>query len=599
MEQSAMTILQSLERAAAASGSEAKCFEPGQLIQGRYEIVRLVGSGGLGLVVAARHAGFDDFVALKFLRPEYVANTQLVNRFSVEARASFRLRSEHVVRVMDVDLSEGTPFIAMELLDGADLRRVLQDQGQLEVEHAAACALQVCEALSAAHAIGIIHRDIKPENLFLSGALSGDDVGHLKVLDFGLSKVALVGPDADQLSTHTAVGTPPYMSPEQVRGMPLDERSDLWSLGCVLYELLTGVAVFDRESLMPSCAAVLELEPQPPSELRPAIPAGLSDVVLRCLRKAPEERFRDAAELAEALVPFANVRFAEYPARCRQWLNGEDARRRSSPSLPPPPARRLKHFKTVGGYAPLHSLAVVRSTSQTVRMYSKHSAQDVLSVPSRMQTVNANGACEPAQPVTEEPVELAQAAEIAALVQQLDGLVADVALPTPESEAVDDSDLEPTTAFALAAPEPHAALARVVAVAAPAVPRRRRSFGAVAGVLLMLTGVVAGGAAYQRRHRAVNAPQAHRVLPASDSSPPTTLTEPPEALAPKLPEPEPTAALDTRAQEPDEAALSNDTRKPAKPVHAVRPRVRVDEKPIESPPAPAPVRVARDPDVGF
>ena len=308
-------------------------FEPGQVIHGKYELLRLLGVGGVGYVVAARHIGFDDLVALKFLRPEFATHQEAVSRFTIEARASFRLRSEHVARMLDVDIHDGVPFIAMELLEGTDLRNLLEARRVLEVAPAVDYLLQTCEALAAAHAIGVIHRDIKPENLFLLG--NGDPTDHLKVLDFGISKVAVRGENrkTHQALTRMAVGTPPYMSPEQVRASSaLDARSDLWSVGCVLYELLTGTAPFDRVSLMQACAAVLEDEPPAPAQLNSEVPAELSEVIMRCLRKDPNERFADVASLAEALSPFGSGRFASYAARCRAHLTGEGLGRRSTPT---------------------------------------------------------------------------------------------------------------------------------------------------------------------------------------------------------------------------------------------------------------------------
>lgn len=308
-------------------------FEPGVVIHGKYELVRPLGSGGLGVVVAARHIGFDDLVALKFLRPEFASHQEAVSRFTIEARASFKLRSEHIARMLDVDLYEGVPFIAMELLEGTDLRNLLEARRTLEVQPAVDYLLQTCEALASAHAIGVIHRDIKPENLFLLG--DGDATDHLKVLDFGISKVAVRGESrrTHQALTRIAVGTPPYMSPEQVRASTaLDARSDIWSVGCVLYELLTGTAPFERVSLMQACAAVLEDQPAAPSELRADLPTPLSDVIVRCLHKDPAARFADVASLAEALSPFGSGRFAGYPRRCHAHLAGEGLGRRSTPN---------------------------------------------------------------------------------------------------------------------------------------------------------------------------------------------------------------------------------------------------------------------------
>jgi eukaryotic-like serine/threonine-protein kinase len=317
-------------------------FQPGEVIVGKYKVIRLIGTGGVGFVVSARHVGFDELVALKFLRPEFATHAEAVTRFTIEARASFKIKSEHVARVLDVDtLIDGTPFIAMELLEGTDLRSLLDRCRMLAIPPAVDYALQTCEALAAAHSLRVIHRDIKPENLFLTGP--GDETDRIKVLDFGISKVALTGTGrhTNQALTRIAVGTPPYMSPEQVRASSdLDARSDIWSLGCVLYELITGTAPFDRMSLMQSCAAVLEEQPAPPRDLRPGVSHELDAVVMRCLEKHPDARFQNVAELAEALAPFGSGQLATYSDRCRAFLNGDGLGRRSTPNALPPVPRR-------------------------------------------------------------------------------------------------------------------------------------------------------------------------------------------------------------------------------------------------------------------
>ena len=309
---------------------QASCFQPGTLIQGRYELQAEVGVGGLGAVWSARHLGFDQGVALKFLKPELSNHAEAVIRFNTEARACFVLRSEHVVRVLDVDSHAGSPFIVMELLDGTDLRRVLEAGEALDPALVVDYALQVCEGLCAAHASGIVHRDIKPENLFLHG--SGAEAC-IKLLDFGISQVEAAF-ERDPLLGHVeavaAVGTPPYMSPEQLSGAAVDARSDVWSLGCVLYELLTGTAPFERGTWQESCAAVLTLQPPAAQTLRPELAPGLSEIVARCLSKDPSQRYADAAQLAAALTEFGTGQFADYPARCYAQLTGE---RRSTPEL--------------------------------------------------------------------------------------------------------------------------------------------------------------------------------------------------------------------------------------------------------------------------
>jgi serine/threonine protein kinase len=320
-------------------------FEPGEVIASKYRIQKLIGNGGVGFVVAATHVGLDDSVALKFLKPEFAGHQEAVTRFTIEARASFKIKNEHVARVLDVDtLPNGTPFMVMELLEGQDLRSILERHRFLPVDLAVDFALQTCEALAAAHACHIVHRDIKPENLFVTQ--SGED-DHIKVLDFGISKVALTQQPMPTRKTRAssltmmAVGTPPYMSPEQVRASnSLDARADQWSLGCVLYELLTGSAPFERMSLMQACAAVLEDEPLPLREGCPGVPAELEQAVMRCLRKEPAQRYADIAEFARAIAPFG-TRYAKCADRCSELL--AEGQRRSDPGYrisDPPPLRR-------------------------------------------------------------------------------------------------------------------------------------------------------------------------------------------------------------------------------------------------------------------
>jgi serine/threonine-protein kinase len=307
-------------------------FQPDEVIAGKYRIQGLIGTGGVGFVVAATHVGLDDSVALKFLKPEFATHPEAVSRFTIEARASFKIKNEHVARVLDVDtLRDGTPFMVMELLEGRDLRSILETHRYLPVDLAVDLVLQSCEALAAAHACHIVHRDIKPENLFVTQV--GDD-DHIKVLDFGISKVALtqnspVRKTRATALTMMAVGTPPYMSPEQVRASTnLDARADIWSIGCVLYELLTGHAPFERMSLMQACAAVLEEDPLPLLEGCPEAPPELEAVVMRCLTKNPAGRYQDVAELALALSPFA-ARSAHCAERCVELL--AEGVRRSDP----------------------------------------------------------------------------------------------------------------------------------------------------------------------------------------------------------------------------------------------------------------------------
>src|SRR6478609_571760 len=203
-------------------------FAPGDLIAGKYEVIKLIGSGGMGYVVSAMHVELGEVVALKFLRPEALQIEELVERFAREARAAAKIRSEHVARVFDVGvLPDGVPFIVMEHLAGQDLADVLQERGPLPIKVAVEYVMQACEALAAAHASGVVHRDIKPENLFLTKHAQGLDF--IKILDFGISKVALAPGKRGFVRTMMPLGSPVYMSPEQIRSADrVDARTAVW-----------------------------------------------------------------------------------------------------------------------------------------------------------------------------------------------------------------------------------------------------------------------------------------------------------------------------------------------------------------------------------
>jgi eukaryotic-like serine/threonine-protein kinase len=295
-------------------------FAVGDVIADKYEVVGLLGTGGMGYVISARHTELGEMMALKFLRPEALAHAELVERFAREARAAAKIRSEHVANVFDVGtLSDGTPFIVMEYLAGKDLADHLYQEGPLPISVAVEYVMQACEALAAAHAHGIVHRDIKPENLFLTQQAQG--MHTIKVLDFGISKIALPRGKRDLVRTQMALGSPVYMSPEQIRRSDqVDARSDIWAIGCVLFELLTGVTAFDEPSLLELSAAILEREPVPLQTLCPDASEELEIIVLRCLAKNPDERYQNVAELAAALYPFGPRRARISAERCYHML---------------------------------------------------------------------------------------------------------------------------------------------------------------------------------------------------------------------------------------------------------------------------------------
>jgi serine/threonine protein kinase len=299
-------------------------FRVGQILAEKYEILELIGVGGIGFVVAATHIDLGEKVALKFLRPDALSNAEAVGRFAREARASVQIKSEHVARVFDVGhLPDGEPFIVMEYLEGQDLGAVIDERGALPIKVAVEYLLQACEALASAHARGVVHRDVKPENLFLNRPARGMDV--IKVLDFGISKVALTGSSFEDrhplAQTTMAMGSPTYMSPEQVRAShDIDARTDIWSLGCVLYELLTGLPAFDAPSLTQISAAILEREPASLRVVCPMAPPGLEAVVKHCLAKDPLGRFQNVGELALALYPYGPQRGQLSVERCCSLL---------------------------------------------------------------------------------------------------------------------------------------------------------------------------------------------------------------------------------------------------------------------------------------
>jgi serine/threonine-protein kinase len=279
--------------------------EPGSRFAQKYVIESELGHGTAGIVFSATHEELRHRVAIKILRE---AEPVAVERMIREARATIALHSEHVVRVMDVGREQGRAFLVMEHLEGADLATTLRERGPLPVSEAVDHVLHACAGIAEAHARGVVHRDLKPSNLFLTRRADGSPL--VKVLDFGISKST--GPGASQEASLTGpaemLGSPMYMSPEQVRGSShVDHRTDVWALGVILFRLLTSKAPFAVGATVSSAlAAVLEGEPTPLRDARPDAPAALDGIVRRCLAKSPAERPSSVAELAAALAPFGS-----------------------------------------------------------------------------------------------------------------------------------------------------------------------------------------------------------------------------------------------------------------------------------------------------
>ncbi|WP_437623275.1 protein kinase domain-containing protein [Sorangium sp. So ce1151] len=281
--------------------------EPGTVLAGKYRVERIIGQGGMGVVVEARHVVLDERVALKFLLPAFTLHPEGSARFLREAKAGMRVKSEHVARVSDVGtLESGAPYMVMEFLTGSDLARLLRDQGVLGIEDAIDYIVQGSEAIAEAHSLGIVHRDLKPANLFLTRRADGSPL--VKVLDFGISKMATSAVDV-LTGTDAALGSALYMSPEQMRQTrSVDNRTDIYALGVSLYELLAGRQPYYAETLPQLCAEVLTGTPTPLRDIRPDVPASLASVLEKAYAREREQRYASVAELIVALAPFAPAR---------------------------------------------------------------------------------------------------------------------------------------------------------------------------------------------------------------------------------------------------------------------------------------------------
>ena len=278
----------------------------GDVLGGKYEVEGILGRGGMGVVVAARHRDLGQKVAIKCLLPHALAVRDVVERFAREARAAAQIQGEHVARVIDVGrFDDGTPYMVMEHLKGHDLSDELQARGTLPVTEAVRYVLEASEAIAQAHALRIVHRDLKPANLFLAETPGRQPI--VKVLDFGISKV--VEPNADALTkTASVMGTPFYMSPEQLLSAKnVDERTDIWALGVILYELLAGRPPFVGESVPEIVAGILQNAPVALRSLRPDVPPTLEAVVAKCMQSKSADRYANVALMAFDLATHADA----------------------------------------------------------------------------------------------------------------------------------------------------------------------------------------------------------------------------------------------------------------------------------------------------
>jgi eukaryotic-like serine/threonine-protein kinase len=280
-------------------------FSPGDLVSGKYRIVRLIGDGGMGVVYEARHEVLGSGVALKFLHADLAKRPGLTQRFLQEARVSATIQSPHVTHVTDVDTAQdGSPYLVMELLSGQSLQSMLDRQGKLPQDQAVDFALQILAGLEAAHAIGVVHRDMKPDNVFVTPSPGGPI---LKLIDFGIAKLRVSSEFSKGLTRAGVVmGTPEYMAPEQLLSAhTTDHRADIYSLGVMLFELLSGLRPADGDDAEQIIAAVEAGRVRRLVDVAPSTPPGLVALVERALVPDREQRFEGAAAMRLALAEFA------------------------------------------------------------------------------------------------------------------------------------------------------------------------------------------------------------------------------------------------------------------------------------------------------
>jgi hypothetical protein len=437
----------------------------GDVLVEKYRVERILGQGGMGVVVAAQHLQLEQHVALKFLLPGAATMPEAVARFLREARAAARIHSDHVVRVTDVGtLDSGAPYMVMELLNGMDLSQVVRATGPLAITTAVDYLLQACEGVAEAHKLGIVHRDLKPSNLFLARKSDGSPL--IKVLDFGISK-ATSGAGVSPLTltaTAAVMGSPLYMSPEQVRSAKdVDMRTDIWSLGIVLHELLIGAPAYNAESASAVMAMIVADPPPLIRSLRGDVPAEIEAAILRCLEKDRTRRYPNMGELAVAIAPFASARgraSAEHTARIFQVST--DATATASPALfgafgaPAPTGaswgntaqqsqpRRTKTavlLGALGGAAVaviVGGLVLRRSPAPAAASFTMASSSGPVAIPSAAASATSDRAAEPPArlpaPIEPEPTAAATATASAAWPVALPDVHPDAGIATTRVE---------------------------------------------------------------------------------------------------------------------------------------------------------------------
>ena len=295
------------------AAASAAVFQVGDVLGGRYEILQLLGEGGMGAVYKAADRELDRFVGLKVIRPELASNPSILARFKQELLLAHQVTHRNVIRIYDLAEAEGVKFITMEFVDGKDLRTLIREKKKFAPEEAVEIIQQVCLALDAAHSVGVIHRDLKPQNIMRDGT------GRILVMDFGLART-LEGDGMTQ--TGAIVGTMEYMSPEQALAKELDQRSDLFALGLILYEMLTGKAPFHAESALASLIKRTQERAIPVSDVDAQIPGALSGIVSKCLERDLALRYQKASDIQADLNTWKDKRAAgtiNFEARVKPW----------------------------------------------------------------------------------------------------------------------------------------------------------------------------------------------------------------------------------------------------------------------------------------
>jgi serine/threonine protein kinase len=295
-----------------------KELKSGTTFAGRYQVIEELGKGGMGRVYKVFDEKIKEKIALKLLKPEISEDEQAIERFSNELRFSRKISHRHVCRMYDLGEADGTHYITMEYVSGEDLKSILRMMGPMSAGKVVFIAKQVCEGLAEAHRLGVVHRDLKPQNIMI------DREGNIRIMDFGIARSLKV---KGMTGAGVVIGTPEYMSPEQIEGQEVDNRSDIYSLGIILYEMATGRVPFQGDTFLSIAVKQKTEQPRNPRELNPQIPDDLNRLILRCLEKSKEKRYQKAEDILADLSKIEK---------------GIPRQRRSCPRLSPRPRARSR-----------------------------------------------------------------------------------------------------------------------------------------------------------------------------------------------------------------------------------------------------------------